>query len=79
MNPLDVGCLSFYEVPPSCSIKRPQPFLNASTTLFLLPFVFVDVGDNLIMADDVATPANPLVAAVDKEKLEEATLDEVAL
>ncbi len=27
------------------------------------------------MADDVATPSNPPVATVDKEKLEEATLD----
>jgi hypothetical protein len=36
------------------------------------------------MADDVATPLNPLVALVDRDKLEEATfdgtpLDEVAL
>ncbi len=31
------------------------------------------------MADDVATPSNPPVATIDKEKLEEATLDEVAL
>jgi hypothetical protein len=44
--------------------------------LFLLPSVFVDVGDNLVMADDVATPSNPPIAAVDKEELEEATLDE---
>jgi hypothetical protein len=43
--------------------------------LFLLPFVFVDASDNLVMADDVATPSNLLVATVDKEKLEEATLD----
>jgi hypothetical protein len=38
-------------------------------------FYFVDVGDNLAMADDVATPSNPLVAIVDKEKLEEVTFD----
>ncbi len=58
--------------------------MNASTTLFLLPFVFVDGGDNLVMADDVTMPSNPRVATVDKEELEEATLngtplDEVAL
>jgi hypothetical protein len=52
--------------------------------LFLLPSIFVDVGDNLIMADDVATPSNPLVVAVNKEELEKVTfdgttLDEVAL
>jgi hypothetical protein len=31
------------------------------------------------MANDVATPSNPPVAPVDKEELEEAPLDEVAL
>jgi hypothetical protein len=31
------------------------------------------------MADDVATPLNPLVAPVDKEELEEASLDETPL
>ncbi len=43
--------------------------------MFLLPFVFVDAGDNLVMVDDVATPSNLLVTIVDKEKLEETTLD----
>jgi hypothetical protein len=52
--------------------------------LFLPLSVFVDVGDNLVMADDVATPSNPPIVAIDKEELEEATfdgtlLDEVAL
>jgi hypothetical protein len=27
------------------------------------------------MADDVATPSNPAIVAIDKEKLEETTLD----
>ncbi len=49
--------------------------MNASTTLFLLPSVFIDAGDNLVMADDVATPLNPPVTTVDKEELEEATLN----
>jgi hypothetical protein len=31
------------------------------------------------MADDVTTPSNPPVAPIDKEELEEAPLDEVAL
>ncbi len=31
------------------------------------------------MADDVVTPSNPPVAPIDKEKLEEAPLDEVTL
>jgi len=37
--------------------------------------VFVDAGENLVMADDVATPWNPLVSLVEKEELEEAPLD----
>jgi len=37
--------------------------------------VFVDVGENLVMADDSATPSNPLVSLVEKEKLEEAPFD----
>jgi hypothetical protein len=52
--------------------------------LFLLPSVFVDVCDNFVMANDVVTPSNPPVVAVEMEELEEATfdgtpLDEVAL
>jgi hypothetical protein len=31
------------------------------------------------MADDVATPSNPLVATIDRDKLEEATLDGTSL
>jgi hypothetical protein len=31
----------------------------------------MDVGEDLIMTDDVATPLNPLIALVKKEKLEE--------
>jgi hypothetical protein len=42
-----------------------------STTLL----VFVDAGENLVMADDVATPSNPPVSLVGKEELEEAPLD----
>jgi hypothetical protein len=50
----------------------------------LLPSVFVDASDNLVMANDVATPLNPPVAIIDKEELEETMLyetplDEIAL
>ncbi len=31
--------------------------------------VFVDVGENVVMANDVATPSNPLVALVKKKSL----------
>jgi hypothetical protein len=37
---------------------------------------FVDTGENLIMADDVATPSNLPIAPVEKEKFEDALLDE---
>jgi hypothetical protein len=42
-----------------------------STTLL----VFVDANENLVMADDVATPSNLLVSLVEKEELEEAPLN----
>jgi hypothetical protein len=37
--------------------------------------VFVDVGANLVMANDVITPSNPLISPVEKEELEETPLD----
>ncbi len=36
---------------------------------------FVDAGENLVMADDVATPLDFPVAPIKKEELEEASLD----
>jgi len=42
---------------------------------FDYPSIFVDVGEILFMADDVATPSNPPVAPVEQEKLEEVPLD----
>ncbi len=47
--------------------------------MFLLPSIFVDAGDNLVMADDVVTLSNPPVAVVDKEKFKEVTLDGTSL
>ncbi len=41
--------------------------------------VFVDAKWEVVMADDVATPSNPLIAQVNKEELEEALLNEVTL
>jgi hypothetical protein len=37
--------------------------------------VFVDASENLVMADDVVTPLNPLVSLIEKEELEEAPFD----
>jgi hypothetical protein len=45
----------------------------------LLPSVFVDACDNLVMADDVVMPLNPPVATVDKEEFEETTFDRTSL
>ncbi len=36
---------------------------------------FVDAGENFVMADDVATPLDFLVAPIEKEELEEALFD----
>jgi hypothetical protein len=85
MNPLDLGCSSFHEVPPSfphftlaliCYNKKPSTPSEHKYHIVSATFlVFVDVGENLVMADDVATPSNPPVSLVEKEKLEEASLD----
>jgi hypothetical protein len=37
--------------------------------------IFVDAGEILAMADDVATPSNPPIAPVEQEEFEEASLD----
>jgi hypothetical protein len=45
--------------------------LNCSGYLWFI----VDVGGNLVMADDVTTPLNLPVPSIEEEKLEEALLD----
>jgi hypothetical protein len=42
-------------------------------------FFFVNEGENLVMADDVATPSNLPVAPLEKKMLEDAPLDETSL
>jgi hypothetical protein len=42
---------------------------------FGYPSVFVDVGESLVMVDDVATPLNPPIAPVEQEELEEMSFD----
>jgi hypothetical protein len=37
--------------------------------------VFVDAGENSIMADDVVTPSNPPFTSIEKEKIEETLFD----
>jgi hypothetical protein len=85
MNPLDLGCSSFHEVPPSlphltlaliCYNKKAStPYERKYHIVSATLLVFIDAGENLVMADDVATLSNPLVSLVEKEELEEAPLD----
>jgi hypothetical protein len=42
---------------------------------FGYPSIFVDAGEILFMADDVATPSNPPVAPVEHEELEKVLFD----
>jgi hypothetical protein len=37
--------------------------------------VFVDVGEDSVMADDVVTPSNPPIALIKEEELEEKLLN----
>jgi hypothetical protein len=37
--------------------------------------VFVDADEDLIMADDVVTPLNPLIASINEDEFEETSLD----
>jgi hypothetical protein len=39
------------------------------------PSIFVDAGEILVMADDVAAPSNPLAALVKQEELEKMLLN----
>jgi hypothetical protein len=85
MNPFNLGCSSFHEVPPSlphhtlaliCYNKKAlTPSERKYHIVFATLLVFVDANENLIMGDDVVTPLNPPVSLVEKEELEEAPLD----
>jgi hypothetical protein len=55
--------------------KASTPSKRKYPIVFATFLVFVDAGENLVMADDVVTPSNPLVSLIEKEELEEASLD----
>jgi hypothetical protein len=55
--------------------KTSTPFECKYPIVFVTLLIFVDAGEILVMVDDVATPSNPLVSLVEKEKFEEAPLD----
>jgi hypothetical protein len=55
--------------------KTLTPFERKYHIVSATLLVFVDVGENLVMADDVATLSNPPVSLIEKEELEETLLD----
>jgi len=55
--------------------KASTPFERKYHIVSATLLVFVDAGENLVMADNVAMPSNPLVSLVEKEKLEETPFD----
>jgi hypothetical protein len=59
--------------------KGNNPFRMQVLNCFGYLSIFVDACENFVMADDVATPLNPLVALVEKEELKKAPLDETSL
>jgi hypothetical protein len=55
--------------------KASIPFEHKYPIVSTTFLVFVDAGENLVIADDVVTASNPLVSLVEKEELEEASFD----
>jgi len=50
--------------------KASTPSERKYHIVFATLLVFVDVGENLVIVDDVTTPSNPLVSLIQKEELE---------
>ncbi len=55
--------------------KGNDPLRMQMPNCFGYPSIFIDACENLIMANDVVTPSNPLVALIKREELEEAPID----
>jgi hypothetical protein len=51
------------------------PFECKYQIVSVTPLVFVDVGEDLGMVDDVVTPSNPLIAPIEAKELEKTPLD----
>jgi len=64
-----------YTYPNLLNQKASTPFERKYRIVFVTFLTFVDVGENLVMADDVATPLNPPGSLIEKEELKEASLD----
>jgi len=54
--------------------KTSTPFERKYHIVSATLLVFVDAGEDLVMANDVATPSNPPVSLIEKEEFEEAPL-----
>jgi hypothetical protein len=55
--------------------KASTPFKRKYHIVSATFFVFIDAGENLVMANDVAMPSNPPVSLIEKEELEKTPLD----
>jgi len=55
--------------------KTSNSFKRKYHIIFATLLVFVDAGENLVMADDVAKPSNPPISLVKNEKLEKTPVD----
>jgi hypothetical protein len=61
---------------PSFLNKGNDPLRMQVLNCFGSPSIFVDVGENLVMPNDVAMPSNPPFASIENEELEETLFDE---
>ncbi len=64
-----------YTYPNLLNKKASTPSERKYHIIFATLLVFIDARENLVIANDVATPSNPPISPVEKEKLEEAPLD----
>jgi len=84
MNPLELGCQGFHEVLSSLphitptlifKIKSSTPFKCKYQFVSATFFIFIDVGEDLIMVDDATTPSNLLVMPIEEKELEKSSFD----
>jgi hypothetical protein len=64
-----------YVYPNLLNKKVSTPFENKYHIVFATLLAFVDANENLVVADDVATPSNIPISLIEKEELEEAPFD----
>ncbi len=64
-----------YAYPNLLNKKISTPSERKYQIIFATFLVFIDVGENLVMVDNVTTPSNPPISLVKKEELEKTPLD----